>query len=180
MSNNTHKTAPQAVPAQTLNAKRSFFIAALVIGAFLLSYNYANARTPDNASSAASGLAAGGGCGMSGGSGAAGGGGCCGGGGTSAPVEGVTTEEAGIQKIAVDTSAGSFSPNVVKAKAGVPIEMTFSQAPGGCLSGVWFPDFNIQEDLTAGPKTVELPALEKGEYQFYCQMQMISATLVVE
>jgi plastocyanin domain-containing protein len=80
----------------------------------------------------------------------------------------------------VDTSQGSFSPNVIKAKAGVPIEINFSQAPGGCLSGVSFPDFNIDEDLTSGPKTVTLPALEKGEYSFFCQMQMVSATIVVE
>lgn len=107
-----------------------------------------------------------------------GGGGCCGGGG--APVEGSATAEGGVQKIAVDTSTGSFSPNVIKVKAGVPLEIAFSQSPGGCLSGVLFPDFNISEDLTAGPKTVKLPALEKGTYTFYCQMQMVSAQIVAE
>jgi plastocyanin len=108
----------------------------------------------------------------------AGGGGCCGGGG--APVEGSATTEGGVQKISVDTSAGSFNPNVIKVKAGVPVEIAFSKSGGGCLSGVYFPDFNINEDLTGGPKTVKLPALQKGTYTFYCQMQMVSAQIIAE
>lgn len=103
---------------------------------------------------------------------------CCGGGG--ARVEGATSVEGGVQTLAIDTSTGSFNPNVVKAKAGIPIELTFSQAPGGCMSGVIFPDFDIDEDLTAGAKTVKLPALDPGEYTFFCQMQMVTGTLVVE
>lgn len=155
-------------------------VAALVFAAFFFSYNYARAQSAGAAGGAAAGAlggaaAAGGGCGMSGGSG---GGGCCGGGG--APVEGSTTVEGNVQKLTVDTSAGSFNPNTIKAKAGVPIELTFTQAPGGCLSGVVFPDFQVQEDLTSGEKTVKLPALEPGQYSFFCQMQMISGTLIVE
>lgn len=156
-------------------------VAGLVFAAFMFSYNYAASQATAAGGSPLVPLgsaqgAAGGGCGMSGGSG--GGGGCCGGGG--APVEGATTVEGDVQKLTVDTSAGSFNPNIIKAKAGVPVELTFTQAPGGCLSGVMFPDFQVQEDLTSGEKTVKLPALEAGEYQFFCQMQMISGTLVVE
>jgi len=174
-----------ATASEPLSVRKLAIIIGLVVGAFLLSYNYAAAKSGGQGSPAA-GLAAGGGCGMSGAAGAgaagaggaSGGGGCCGGGGPA--VEAATSVEGNVQKIAVDTSAGSFNPNVIKAKAGVPIEIAFSQAPGGCLSGVFFPDFNINEDLTAGGKTVQLPALEKGEYQFFCQMQMVSAKIVVE
>ena len=91
-----------------------------------------------------------------------------------------TTVEGNVQKIAVDTSAGSFNPGAIKAKAGIPIEITFSKSSGGCLSGVYFPKFNINEDLSAGPKTVTIPAQQKGQYQFFCQMQMVSGTLTVE
>jgi len=175
------------VAAQGVNSRKLVIVLGLALIAFLFSYNFAVAKSAGGGTGggllAGAVPAAGGGCGMSGGAGAAGGagggGGCCGGGG-GAPVEGATTVEGSVQKIAVDTSAGSFNPNVIKAKAGVPIELTFSQAPGGCLSGVLFPDFNINEDLTAGPKTVTLPALEPGEYQFFCQMQMVSAKIVVQ
>ena len=160
----------------------------LMTVAFLGAHNFATARgngTPNAGSSisgngstlstaglnssASGSTGAGGGCGM----------GCCGGGSTET-VEGETAVSGDVQTIDVDTSTGSFAPNVVKAKAGVPIEMTFSQAPGGCLAGVYFPDFNINEDLTAGPKTISLPALDPGTYTFYCQMQMVSGQLVVE
>lgn len=156
-------------------------VAGLVFAAFMFSYNYASSQAQAQGESplvalGGAGAPAGGGCGMSGGSGL--GGGCCGGGG--APVEGATTVEGDVQKLTVDTSAGSFNPNVIKAKAGVPIELTFTQAPGGCLSGVMFPDFQVNEDLTSGEKTITLPALDAGEYQFFCQMQMVSGTLVVE
>lgn len=169
-----------------LTPSRLVAVLALMAVAFMGSFNYASARgqaidagvAPPTLldSLGASGGGAGGGC-CGGGAGGVGGG--CGG-GSGETVEGSTVVEGDVQRIAVDTSTGSFSPNVVRAKAGVPIEIEFSQAPGGCLSGVWFPDLNIQEDLTGGPKTVTLPALEAGEYPFYCQMQMVSATLVVE
>lgn len=175
MSSNEKASVPAAsAPAQR---KKLMLFAALVLASFMLSYNYAVARDNTSAPAAGSGSAAAGGCAMSGG-GAAGGGGCCGGGGPA--VEGSTTVEGDVQRIAVDTSSGSFNPNVIKAKAGVPIVLDFSQAAGGCLSGVYFPDFNINQDLTSGPKTVELPALQPGEYQFFCQMQMVSAKIVVE
>lgn len=151
---------------------------ALIIGlmtvAFFGAYNFAVAR----GQSAGAGSVSNGTYSQQPGAVAAGGGGCCGGGG--APVEGSATTEGGVQKISVDTSAGSFNPNVIKVKAGVPIEIAFSKSGGGCLSGVYFPDFNINEDLTGGPKTVKLPALQKGTYTFYCQMQMVSAQIVAE
>lgn len=160
-------------------------IAALIGVAFFTSYAYANAKSGGtqnafNSYAAQAGNGAAGAYDTSGGGGAGGGagGGCCGGGGPA--VEGSTKVAGDVQKIDVDTSSGSFAPNVIKAKAGVPLEISFSQSGGGCLSGVFFPDFNINEDLTAGAKTVKIPALQKGEYTFYCQMQMVSAKIVVE
>lgn len=156
--------------------KKYALIALLVLGAFFASYNFAAARqsqgkevgvaqapvAPEAAAAQASG----------------GGDGCCGGSG--AQVEGATTVEGDVQRLTIDTSSGSFDPNVIKAKAGVPLELTFTQAPGGCMSGVVFPDFKIDEDLTGGQKTVKLPALDPGQYTFFCQMQMVTGTLVVE
>ena len=184
--NRSHQGSRGGQPVHAATAERGLTpprlvaVLALMVVAFMGSYNYASARSQAVDSGVApptlldSLATAGGGAG---GAACA----CCGdGGGGGESVEGSTVVEGDVQRIAVDTSAGSFSPNLVRAKAGVPIEIEFSRAPGGCMSGVLFPDFNVQEDLTGGPKTVTLPALEAGEYPFYCQMQMISATLVVE
>lgn len=171
--------ASEAVMSTSPKAKVLLFVA-FALAAFALSYNYAVAQStstldPTGGGLFAQGGAAGGGCAMSG---SGGGGGCCGGGGPA--VEGATTLEGDVQFIAVDTSTGTFTPNVIKAKAGVPIVIEYSQAPGGCLSGVSIPQFGVYEDLTGGAKRIELPALAAGTYDFYCQMQMISAQIVVE
>ncbi len=186
----TRRPATAVAAPQGLTSSRLVVILSLMAVAFMASYSFASAQerggqgagAPQGVFQGAGGPAAGSGCGTSGGAGGAGGGAGCGGCGSGggAPVEGATSVTGDVQTIAVDTSSGNFSPNVIKAKAGIPIEIAFSQAPGGCLAGVLFPDFGIQEDLTAGPKTVKLPALEAGTYTFFCQMQMISATLVVE
>lgn len=187
------------------NRSKTVIILSLVVVAFFASYGYASSktRTADAATTYNSGagtsaaLASGGGAGgccggggATGGTGAAagatsgtgaatsGGGGCCGGGGPD--VTKSTTVSGNVQKIKIDTSQGTFNPNVIKAKAGVPIELDFSQAPGGCLTDVVFPDFNITQDLSSGAKTVKLPALQKGQYVFQCQMSMVTGTIVVE
>ena len=168
MSNNPTKST----------ATKVAIVLVLMTVAFLGAHNFATARSNkqavNNAPATTSGATAAG-ANASSDSGASG---CCGGGGE--PIEGATTVTGDTQTIDIDTSTGSFAPNVVKAKAGVPIELNFSQAPGGCMSGVIFADFGIDEDLTAGPKTISLPALEPGTYTFTCQMQMVSGQLVVE
>ncbi len=163
-------------------ATRLGVLAMLVIVAFFASYGYAVSRT--GGSSSGSGSDGGFGTFQAGSpNGAAGdpasaGCACCGG-GSSEPVEGSTEVAGDVQRIAIDTSSGGYSPNVVRAKAGVPMEISFGQA-SGCLAQVVFPDFQVFEDLTAGPKTITLPALEPGEYQFYCGMQMVFGKIVVE
>ena len=44
------------------------------------------------------------------------------------PLTGAATVEGGVQKISVDLSPGSYNPNIIQLKAGVPAEITFSQS----------------------------------------------------
>jgi plastocyanin len=108
----------------------------------------------------------------------AGGGGCCG--GASGPK---ITKKAdvvgGVQTIAVDLSKGYYDPSTIELKAGLPAEITFSQA-AGCLGQVQSQELSFFEDLTSGPKTVKLGALQPGTYTFTCGMQMVSGTIVVK
>jgi len=104
---------------------------------------------------------------------------CCGTSGSSEPITGAATVEGDVQKLTVDTSSGSYNPNTITLKAGVPTQITFTQA-SGCLAEVVFPELGISADLTAGDVTVELPALQAGEYGFNCGMQMVFGTLTVE
>jgi plastocyanin domain-containing protein len=110
-----------------------------------------------------------------GGSGASGG--CCG--GSSTPIEGTAKLEGGVQRISVDLSSGSYNPNTIVLAAGTPAEITFGQS-SGCTAQVQSADLGFFEDLTGGPKTVKLGALQPGTYSFTCGMQMVSGTIVVK
>ncbi|MRS11814.1 MAG: cupredoxin domain-containing protein [Actinobacteria bacterium] len=105
---------------------------------------------------------------------------CCPG-GSSEPIEGAAAVENGVQRITVDTSAGYYDPNTIRLAAGIPAEITFTQA-SGCLAQVESPDFGFSEDLTAGDVTVRIEAdkLVPGTYGFSCGMQMAFGTIIVE
>jgi hypothetical protein len=110
---------------------------------------------------------------------------CCSGSGaptangvTGDPVEGTAKVAGDVQAIAVEVGA-TYSPNIIKLKAGVPAEITFGQS-SGCTAQVVSQELGFSEDLTSGPRTVKLPALEKGEYSFSCGMQMVFGKIVVE
>ena len=76
------------------------------------------------------------------------------------------------------SSQGSFEPSAA-AKAGQPIRLEFGPG-GGCTAAVKFDQLGIFEDLTDGGGTVDLPALEPGQYPLVCQSDMVMGTLVVE
>ena len=163
-------------PQLSGGARRWVVVGALALGAFLASYSYAVARTSP-AEPGTSQLAAGGG----GATPAAGGAGCacCGGG---APGGGTTkaAEVAGdVQTITVDLSQGYYDPTTIELKAGIPAEITFGQG-GGCLAQVQSRELGFFEDLSSGPRTVKVPALEAGTYSFECGMSMVSGSIVVK
>lgn len=106
---------------------------------------------------------------------------CCG--SAEAPADAVTSKAAEIsgdvQKLTVDASKGYYEPSTIELKAGVPAEITFTQATG-CLQEVESADLGFSEDLSGGPKTIKLGALVAGTYGFNCGMQMQFGTIVVK
>lgn len=103
---------------------------------------------------------------------------CCANSGTGEPIEGTAVLEGDIQRISVDATNG-YDPNIIRLAAGVPAEITFSQA-SGCMAQVMSRDLDFFEDLTTGPKTISLPALEPGTYGFSCGMEMVFGEIIVE
>lgn len=162
---------------------RYIVIAALIAVAFFTSYRFAlaNNGSPQpafNDTLAAQAAYAPGADGAAGAGCGAGGGGCCGG-GSGETIEGAATVDAdGVQRISVDASIG-YNPNVIVLEAGVPAEITFSEAYG-CMAQVMSRDLDFFEDLQSGAKTVKLPALEAGTYSFSCGMEMVFGSIVVQ
>ena len=77
---------------------------------------------------------------------------------------------------------GVYTPARLRLPAQTPTTLHFLRKDKSpCAATVQFPDLEISEDLAVDEVVnVPLPALEKGEYPFTCQMQMYRGVVVVE
>ncbi|MFF3958093.1 heavy metal translocating P-type ATPase [Streptomyces sp. NPDC001890] len=89
--------------------------------------------------------------------------------------------EGGVQRVEV-TVRGGYSPDVIRVRQGVPVEVVFDrQESGECTSRVVFPDLRVSAGLPAHARTtVRLPPPDVGSLGFACGMNMIHGTLIVE
>jgi hypothetical protein len=113
----------------------------------------------------------------------AGGAGCACCGGASGPqetVKGSTTVSGAVQKVTVDLTTGTYSPNEITAKAGVPIEITFKGPASSCNGSIISSDLGIAQTDVSNGGVVNVPALKAGTYKWTCSMQMYTATIVVK
>ena len=87
----------------------------------------------------------------------------------------------GVQRVDVVVQ-GSYAPNIIRARQGVPLLITFDRREGGeCTSQVVFSDFRKAFDLPAFAKTTVTVLPDKaGTFGFACGMNMVHGTLVVE
>jgi Cu+-exporting ATPase len=87
----------------------------------------------------------------------------------------------GVQRLEVVVKGG-YSPEVIRVRQGVPVELAFDrQESGDCTSRVVFPDFQMSAALPARQRTtVRLDPGQAGEFGFACGMNMIHGTLIVE
>lgn len=90
-----------------------------------------------------------------------------------------TAAAGGVQHFDVSMDRGVYEPNKLTAKAGAPVQITFGQGQG-CVGTLVFPQFKITADMTQGPRTFDLGALEPGEYAWSCGMNMQHGTLTVQ
>lgn len=77
---------------------------------------------------------------------------------------------------------GGYSPDVVYARAGETIRVTFlREETASCSERVVFPAFGKSAMLPTGtPVVVELPPSARGTYEFTCAMNMLRGRLIVK
>src|SRR6266568_3199392 len=87
----------------------------------------------------------------------------------------------GVQRVTV-TVRGGYSPDVIRARQRVPLEVVFDrQESGDCTSRVVFPDLALSASLPAFERTtVRLAPARAGSFGFACGMNMIHGTLIVD
>ena len=88
---------------------------------------------------------------------------------------------AGRQEVDV-TVKGGYSPNLIRARSGVPLRLVFDrQEAGDCTARVVFPDLGVSRSLAPFARTaVDLTPDRPGEFGFACGMNMVHGTLLVE
>jgi len=76
---------------------------------------------------------------------------------------------------------GVYQPAVVKLAANRPAELNFLRKdPSPCAEMLLLPALDISESLPLNKtRTIQLPPLEAGKYDFHCQMQMYRGVLQV-
>src|SRR5215467_14984467 len=98
------------------------------------------------------------------------------------PRKATAAELAGGVQRATVTVRGGYSPEVLRVRQGIGVELTFDrQESGDCTSRVVFPDFQVSAALPAYQRTaVRLEPVDAGEFGFACGMNMVHGSLVVE
>ncbi|MGW7456302.1 heavy metal translocating P-type ATPase [Streptomyces sp. NPDC054797] len=89
--------------------------------------------------------------------------------------------EGGVQRVEV-TVRGGYSPDVIRVRQGIPVELVFDrQESGECTNRVVFPDLRVSAGLPAFTRTtVRVSSDQAGSFGFACGMNMIHGTLLVE
>ncbi|MEV0901610.1 heavy metal translocating P-type ATPase [Actinoplanes sp. NPDC049802] len=87
----------------------------------------------------------------------------------------------GVQRVRV-TVHGGYTPDVVRVRQGVPVEIEFDrQESGDCTSRVIFADFGVAATLPAHQVTsVRFTPQREGRFGFACGMNMVQGTLLVD
>ena len=90
--------------------------------------------------------------------------------------------EVGEKGIIITVENGTYSPSRISVVAGSPVEINFlrkDQSP--CSETLLIPDLQISDVLPQNKlKTIYLPAMEAGTYDFHCQMQMYRGQITVQ
>ena len=97
--------------------------------------------------------------------------------------EGVVIDTSKVDKneFVITVENGTYSPSRIKIAANKPMSIQFMRKdPSPCAEAVLIPALQISESLPLNKlKTIQLPAMDAGEYDFHCQMNMIQGKITV-
>jgi plastocyanin domain-containing protein len=87
----------------------------------------------------------------------------------------------GVQVVSIAIEGGTYVPNKIAVKAGMPVQVVFAGSAKGCLAKPMFKSLGKSGDVTtSGTATIDLGALPKGTYKFTCAMGMNAGSIIVQ
>lgn len=87
----------------------------------------------------------------------------------------------GVQEITLTVQGGTYYPNPIRVKKGVPVKITADlSSVRGCASSISMPEFGIRKNVRAGDNAIEFTPDKSGTFSFSCSMGMYRGTIIVE
>lgn len=92
-----------------------------------------------------------------------------------------TSLKNGRQQISMDvTSRGTYEPNVLTVKQGIPVDWTINGADFlGCANSLILPTFGVSVPIKTGKNIVQFTPTKTGKFTYSCSMGMIRGTMIV-
>jgi len=84
------------------------------------------------------------------------------------------------QKIVLSYKNYNYYPNTIRAKVGIPVNITLDKSVQGCFRELVISDFGIDEYSSTPSHTINFIPDKIGIFKFRCGMGMGSGTLIVE
>jgi heme/copper-type cytochrome/quinol oxidase subunit 2 len=96
-------------------------------------------------------------------------------GGTLAPVVD------GVQQVSVSMTGGTYMPNPIRVKVGVPVRMTVDLATvNGCYRSIRISELGVSGRVQQGSNTIEFTPSKAGVFRMTCGMGMADGMIIVE
>lgn len=87
----------------------------------------------------------------------------------------------GVQEISLTVQGGSYMPNPIVVKKGVPVRLVADlSSVRGCASSIVIPEFNVRKSFRQGDNSVEFTPDKSGTFEFGCSMWMYTGRIVVQ
>lgn len=86
----------------------------------------------------------------------------------------------GVQRVTLAFGQFNYTPDTIRVRRGIPVELTADRSLTGCFTTFVIPDLNVWKRFTAADRTLAFTPTRAGTFRFSCAMGMGSGRLVVE
>lgn len=99
----------------------------------------------------------------------------------SAAATSATVASDGIQRVSLSFGNFNYSPDTIRVKRGVPVEITAdTDRLRGCFSTFVVPELNVWGQFTSAKNKIAFTPNRAGTFKFSCAMGMGAGRLIVE
>jgi plastocyanin domain-containing protein len=91
-----------------------------------------------------------------------------------------TVSNDGVQRVTLGFGQFNYSPDTIRVKRGVPVELVADRTLSGCFNTFVIPQLNVWKQFTVTDRKIAFTPTRAGTYRFSCAMGMGAGRLIVE